>query len=94
MKYPLTLFFLLGISLAIQTTLWIGYLFFIPVLDKTAMLWIAAAGAAASACFLVVYRFFATDMKSWNLPFVFCSILQFASFGNSLYFIWLILTAS
>lgn len=92
MSYPLTLISLAIISLAVQATLWLGYLVFIPVLDRTALLWIACAGAAAAACFLVVYRFFATDMKAWNLPFLLCTVLQFASLGNSLYFAWLILT--
>lgn len=91
MSYPFTLLLPLVISVLVQATLWVSYLTFISFLDRTATLWLAWGGAAAAAAFLVVYRFFATDMKSWNLALVLCSLFQFAAIANSLYFVWLIL---
>ena len=93
MAYPFTLLFPLGISLAIQALLWASYFFFIPFMDRVAVLWTAAGGAAAAAIFLFVYRFFATDMESWNKGLVISTLLQFASLAGSLWFVKLALFA-
>jgi len=93
MGYPFTLFILLLVSAGVQGLLWASYLFFIPWMDRTAMLWTSVAGIAASCIFLVIYRFFATDMKSWSLSLIFCTLMQFAAIANSGYFLWLILVS-
>ena len=89
--YPFTLFIPLLISLGVQGLLWASDFFFIPWMDRTAILWTSIAGFLAGCIFLVIYRFFATDMKSWSFSLIFCSLLQFAALANSGYFIWQVL---
>jgi hypothetical protein len=91
MNYPFSLFIPLVISLCLQGLLWASNQFFIPWMDRTAILWIALGGATASTIFLVLYRVLATDMKQWNISLVACSVLQFGAIGNSLYFVLLAL---
>ena len=91
MNYPFTLFIPLLLSIVAQGVLWAGFLFFIPWMDRVATLWIAMGSAAAAMIFLVLYRFFAIDMKPWNLALIFCSLMQFAALGSSGYFIWLVM---
>jgi len=91
MSYPFTLWIPVIISAGVQGLLWYSHLLFLPWMDRTAVLWTSLAGAAAATIFLVVYRFFATDMKPWNFGLILASLLQFASIGSSGYFVWLTL---
>jgi len=91
MNYPFTLWIPVFLSTGVQGVLWFSDRFFISWMDRTAVLWTSIAGAAAATVFLVVYRFFATDMKPWSLSLILASLWQFACIASSGYFVWLTL---
>lgn len=85
MQFPFTLIIPAFLSTMLQGFLWTGYLFFIPWMDRIAMLWLSIAGVASGLIFLFIYRMVAFNMKPWSLPLVACSLIQFASITGSSY---------
>ncbi|NLB62541.1 MAG: hypothetical protein GX801_00345 [Fibrobacter sp.] len=88
MTYPFSIIIPALISLVGQIALWVGYFFYIPALNKTAVFWGGIASAIIAAIFLVFYRFLiSVGQKAWNLTAFIAIFIQIATIFSGLWIV-------